>query len=228
MNFRTLAAITFSLAALALASPSFALDPAYLAANPEPDDFNRKIYFKNKLELGFDAGYLATNTEFPFQALEGQNWKRVPLCYTLVPLTLALRWHLDDIGGPWFLRGNTDVIFGGNYTIIPRGPESYYASFMMGARYNFVQPNLRIAPYLEARVGCGFSDSKGPDGVVYAQGQDFAFTFSIGGGLRYNFDPRYSVSAGYSYMHISNLYMSKAYNYGINVIGPTVGVNIAF
>jgi hypothetical protein len=228
MNLGTLAAITLSLAFLTLAAPSFALDSIDQATAPEPDDFNRKIYFKNKLELGFDAGYLPTNTEFPFQALEGQNWERAPLYYTLVPLTLALRWHLDDIGGPWFLRGNTDVIFGGNYTIIPRGPESYYAAIMTGARYNFVQPNWRVAPYLEVRVGCGFTDSKGPDGVLYAQGQDFTFTFSMGGGLRYNFNPHYSVSAGYSYMHISNLYMSKAYNYGINVIGPTVGVNIAF
>jgi hypothetical protein len=153
----------------------------------------------------------------------------VPLDYTLVPLTLSLRWHLDDIGGPWILRGNTDVTFSGNYTVIPQGPESYYASFMMGARYNFVQPNWRIAPYLEGRVGCGFTDARGPKGVMYAQGQDFTFTYSMGGGFRYNFDPRYSVSAGVAYMHVSNLYLSKdAYNYGINVFGPTVGVNIGF
>ena len=144
-------------------------------------------------------------------------------------MTLSLRWHLDDIGGPWILRGNTDVTFSGNYTIISQGPESYYASFMTGARYNFVQPNWRVAPYVEGRVGAGFTDAKGPDGVLYAQGQDFTFTFSMGAGLRYNFDPRYSVSAGVTYMHISNLYMSKdAYNYGLNVVGTTVGLNVGF
>ena len=196
--------------------------------NLEPADFNREIYYKNKLEFSFDAGYLPYNSEFIFQFLEGENWDRVPLDYTLVPLTLSLRWHLDDIGGPWIFRGNTDVTFSGNYTVIPQGPESYYASIMIGARYNFVQPNWRIAPYLEGRVGCGFTDAQGPKGVLYAQGEDFAFTFSMGGGLRYNFDSRYSVSAGMSYMHISNLYLSKAYNYGLNVYGPTIGVNIGF
>jgi len=234
MNIRTLAVAILSLACLALTTPASAQDPVQQPSDAtltesEPADFNRKIYFKNKLEVGFDAGYLPYNTEFIFQFMEGANWDRVPLDYTLVPLTLSLRWHLDDLGGPWFLRGNTDVTFSGNYTVIPQGPESYYVSFMTGARYNFVQPNWRVAPYLEGRVGAGFTDAKGPSGVLYAQGQDFTFTFSMGGGLRYNIDPRYSVSAGMTYMHISNLYLSKsAYNYGINVFGPTVGFNVGF
>lgn len=234
MNIRALAVITLSLSYFALSSPAFAQDPTNQSVNTaspdsEPADFNREIYYKNKLEFGFDTGLLNNNIPFIFNTLMGDSWDRVPLDYSLVPLTLSLRWHLDDIGGPWILRGNTDVTFSGNYTVIPQGPESYYTSIMLGGRYNFVQPNWRIAPYLEAHVGCGFSDAKGPQGVQYAQGEDFAFTFTLGGGLRYNFSPRYSVSAGVAYMHISNLYLSKdAYNYGINVYGPTVGVNIGF
>jgi hypothetical protein len=236
MYFRTLTIITLSLAGLALSMPAHAQEPAHQAADAvpvssEPADFNRQIYFKNKLEVGFDVGYLPHNTKFFFDFMEGQDWGRPKEFpdYTLIPLTLSLRWHLDDIGGPWILRGNTDVTFSGNYTIISQGPESYYASFMTGARYNFVQPNWRVAPYVEGRVGAGFTDAKGPDGVLYAQGQDFTFTFSMGAGLRYNFDPRYSVSAGVTYMHISNLYMSKdAYNYGLNVVGTTVGLNVGF
>lgn len=233
MNIRTLAGITLSLACLALSSPAFAQETtsqpsAGALVSSEPADFNRQIYYKNKLEFALDAGYFPYNTKFIFDFFEGANWPRVPLDYTLVPLTLSLRWHLDDIGGPSILRGNTDVTFSGNYTVIPQGPESYYVSYMMGARYNFVQPNWRISPYIEGRVGAGFTDAKGPAGVQYAQGEDFTFTFSMGGGLRYNFNPRYSVSAGMTYMHISNLYMSKAYNWGINVYGPTVGVNIGF
>ena len=236
MNIRTLTVIILTLAGLALSAPCFAQDSADKPANSpsldsEPADFNRQIFFKNKLEVGFDVGYLPINTKFIFDFMEGQHWNRPGYFpdYTLVPLTLSLRWHLDDIGGPWFLRGNTDVTFSGNYTIIPRGPESYYAAFITGARYNFVQPNWRITPYVEGRVGAGFTDAKGPDGVPYAQGQDFTFTFLMGAGARYNFDPRYSISAGVTYMHISNLYLSdNAYNYGINVFGPVIGVNYAF
>jgi len=51
----------------------------------------------------------------------------------------------------------------------------------------------------------------------------------MGGGFRYNFNPRYSVSLGVAYMHISNLYLSlPVENVGINVFGPTFGVNIGF
>jgi hypothetical protein len=29
-----------------------------------------------------------------------------------------------------------------------------------------------------------------------AQGQDFTFTFMLGSGVRYNFNPRYAIAAG--------------------------------
>jgi len=229
MNIRFIAGIALFLACFALSTPSLAQSVDVSPPDPEHADFNRKVYYKNKLEIGFVAGYLPYNSKFIFDFLEGKSEPRAPLDYTLVPLSLSLRWHLDDISGPGILRGNTDVTFSGNYTAIPQGPESYYASFMTGARYNFVQPNWRVAPYLEENVGLGFTDAKGPKGVMYAQGQDFTFTFSIGSGLRYNFDPRYSVSVGMTYMHISNFYLSKkAPNFGINVFGPTVGVNVGF
>jgi hypothetical protein len=65
-------------------------------------------------------------------------------------------------------------------------------------------------------------------GVAYAQGQPFTFTFNHASGVRANFNPGYSVSAGVNYMHISNLYLSEPRykNYGINVYGPMVGMDI--
>lgn len=199
------------------------------SSKQEPSDFNDQIYYKNKLELSFDMGWLPYNTPFIFNHLMGDEWARVPLDYTVAPLILSLRWQLYDVTGPLFLRGNCDLTFSGSYTIIPQGPESRYAAYMMGIRYNFVQPNWRIAPYVEARFGVGFVDAKGPEGVKYAQGQDLTFNMNFGAGMRYNFNPRYSVSVGIMYMHISNLYLSepKTNNYGINVFGPTVGFNVA-
>ena len=46
--------------------------------------------------------------------------------------------------------------------------------------------------------------------------------------MRYNFNPRYSISAGVAYMHVSNLYLSepKYLDEAINVYGPMVGINI--
>jgi hypothetical protein len=98
----------------------------------------------------------------------------------------------------------------------------------MGVRRNFVPHHGRIAPYFDGRVGLGGIDAKGPLGVLYAQGQDFTFTMNMGSGVRYNFNTRYSISAGLNWMHISNLYLSepKFSNYGINVYGPMFGIDV--
>jgi hypothetical protein len=224
------ALISFLLSTSLFAADSKNTLPDTPTVNLEAVDFNDKIYYKNKLELSFDTGWLPYNIPFIFNPLMGEKWSRVPLDYTLVPLILSLRWQLYNVNGPLFLRGNCDLTFSGSYTIIPQGPESRYAAYMMGIRYNFVQRNWRVAPYIEGRAGVGFVDAKGPEGVKYAQGQDLTFNFNLGIGVRYNFSPRYSMSVGIGYMHISNLYLSepKTYNYGINVVGPTLGFNYAF
>jgi long-subunit fatty acid transport protein len=82
---------------------------------------------------------------------------------------------------------------------------------MFGVRRNFVQANWRVVPY-----------------VPWAQGQDLTFNFILGGGVRYNFNPRYSISTGIAYMHVSNAYLSqpKVTDHGMNVYGPTFGVNV--
>jgi hypothetical protein len=196
--------------------------------NSKSADFNRNIYYKNKLELSLETGWLPINIPFVFDFLVDDQYYRNPLNYTLVPIIASLRWHLGNVGGPWILRGNTDLTFSPSLTVIPRGPETRYAAFNLGVRRNFVRPNWRIVPYVETRGGLGFIDAKGPKGVLYAQGQDFTFTLMLGSGVRYNFNPRYSVSAGVSYMHVSNAYLSqpKFEDFGINVYGPMVGLNI--
>jgi hypothetical protein len=193
----------------------------------KPADFNRDIYYKNKLEFSLDVGWLPINIPFPFDVFEGDPYKLYPLRYTLVPVIASLRWHMTDIAGPWILRGNWDLTCSGSYTAIPRGPETRYFSYIMGIRRNFVPRNWRVAPYWDTRLGLGDIDAKGPEGVKYAQGQDFTFTANMGSGVRYNFNPRYAISAGLNYMHISNAGLSgKSTNYGINVYGPMVGLYI--
>jgi len=206
-----------------------------IAVSDQPD-FNREIYYKNKLEFAFDTGWLWYNTPLVLDPIIGQKFAREPgvADYTLVPLNFSLRAQLYDICGPSILRGNTDFSFTGSYTVIEQGPESYYASAMAGVRYNFIQPNWRMVPYLELRGGMGFTDAQQPYEAAHhqpeaGQGQDFTFTFTMGAGVRYNFSPTYSLSAGIAFMHISNLYLSepKYYNHGVNVVGPTIGLNIA-
>jgi hypothetical protein len=197
-------------------------------------DFNRDIYYRNKLEFSLDVGWHPINIPFPLDVFVGDVYNTYPLKYTLVPVFASLRWQLDSVGSPWILRGNWDLTFTGSITAIPRGPESHYLAYLMGIRRNFVPHRGKIAPYFDVRLGLGSIDAKGPKGVPYAQGEDFTFTINMGSGVRYNFNPRYSLSAGLNFMHISNLDLSEGNgkpnwgirNYGINVYGPMVGIDV--
>ena len=93
---------------------------------------------------------------------------------------------------------------------------------------NFIPSNWRVVPYFEMRGGIGNIDARGPRGVLYAQGQDLTFTYMTGAGVRYNFNPRFSLEAGATYMHVSNAFLSQPRHedFGINVWGPIVGFNM--
>jgi len=194
-------------------------------SKPDP---NREAFYKNRLEFSLDGGWLPINIPFVFDVFLGDGYTMTPLRYTLVPIVASLRWQINDVGGPWIFRGNWDMTFSGSATAIPRGPETHFFSYDMGVRRNFVPRRGKIAPYFDGRLGMGRIDAKEPLGVLYAQGQNFTFTVNMGSGIRYNFNPRFSFSAGLNWMHISNLYLSepKFSNYGINVYGPLVGVNV--
>jgi hypothetical protein len=192
---------------------------------PDPND---SIYYRNKLEFSLDTGALPINIPFVFDVFVGGNYSQKPLHYTLVPTFASIRWHMGKLSGPGFLRGNTDMIASLSLTTIPRGPEKIYGAFDLGFRRNFVPRNWKATPYFEVRMGAGGIDAKGPSGNFYAQGEDFTFTLWLGVGVRYNFNPKYSMSLGPAYMHVSNAYLSepKYLDNGINVTGGMVGFNM--
>ena len=193
--------------------------------SPKRPDFNQNIFYRNKLEMSVESGYLPANIPFVFNFFTGDAYTTWPLEYTLVPTILSLRWHIDNISGPPVLRGNDDFSFSFAYTAIPRGAETQYVSFDYGIRHNFVPRRWRLTPYYEMRGGIGNIDARGPRGVPYAQGQDLTVTLMVGSGARYNLNPRFSFAGGATYMHVSNCYMSEPryVNYGINVWGPIFG-----
>ncbi|HLZ42682.1 MAG TPA: acyloxyacyl hydrolase [Candidatus Sulfotelmatobacter sp.] len=191
-------------------------------------DLNQDVFFRNKMELSLEGGWLPFNIPFPFDIFTGDAYNLYPLRYTLVPMIASVRWHTGDAKGPLILRGNWDVTFSLAAVAIPRGAETRYFAYMMGLRRNFVPRNWRVTPYFDERAGLGLIDAKGPLGVYYAQGQNFTFTLNLGAGLRYNLNSRYAFSAGLNWMHISNANLSapSVSNYGINVYGPVFGLDI--
>jgi hypothetical protein len=199
-----------------------------ISPRAESRGLSRDVYYRNRLEFALEIGYLPINIPFVFDVFLGDGYNMTPLKYTLVPVVGSLRWQIDDIEGPWIFRGNWDMTFSGSVTAIPRGPETRFYSYDMGIRRNFVPRHGKITPYFDGRAGMGRIDAKEPLGVAFAQGQNFTFTIGLGCGARYNFNSRYSISAGLNWMHISNMYLSqpKFSNYGINVYGPLFGLDI--
>jgi hypothetical protein len=175
-----------------------------------------------------EIGWLPINIPFVFDIFLGDGYNNPPQYYTLLPVFASVRWQMGDVYGPWIFRGNWDLQASLGIVPIARGPESRYFAWIMGIRRNFVPHRGKIAPYWDFRLGLGGIDAKEPSGVIFAQGEDYTFTINMGSGVRYNFNQKYSISAGMNYMHISNLYLSEPRypDYGINVYGPMVGFNV--
>jgi hypothetical protein len=216
-----------------VAANDSALDPVQkLPPAPRLDDFNRYIYYRNRLEFAEDMGVFPVNIPFPFDFMMGDSYGTYPLKYILVPTISSLRWQICNLQGPSFLRGNWEVDISGAFVWIPSGPETRYIAYLMGMRRNFVPRNWRTTPYFDWRIGLGDVNAKGPLGVAYAQGENFTFTLNMGAGVRHNFSPRSGMTFGVNWMHISNANLSQGTppnwgirNYGINVLGPIFGVD---
>src|SRR5438477_12879458 len=128
MRVRILILVTAMLACLMYPARSIAQPLQETVRDSEPTDFNKRIYYKNKLELSFETGWLPNNIPFVFDFLLGSGFKVTGLNYTLVPNIASVRWQMDNIGGPWILRGNWDLSLSGAVTSIPRGPETHYGA----------------------------------------------------------------------------------------------------
>jgi hypothetical protein len=144
MSLRNLALFTLMLAclthpALSMGQDSKSQHSDEILRDSKSADFNRSIYYKNKLEFSLETGWLPINIPFPFDFLLGDGYNVTGLEYTLVPIIASLRWQMGDVRGPGILRGNWDLTFSGAFTVIPRGPETHYGAYDMGIRRNFVR-----------------------------------------------------------------------------------------
>jgi len=129
-----------------------------------------------------------------------------------------------ELGG--VLRGYSEFFFRGDYDQIVRGPETHYEGLIVGPRYNFVQPNWKIIPYVEGGVGFLFADANPAAGGL---GQDFNFTFTVGAGAKYNITDDFFLRLGVEYQHVSNAGLSDPVpNNAIDGLGPKLSFGYAF
>jgi hypothetical protein len=153
-----------------------------------------------------------------------------PSLYQTSPQIFSLHWQLDDVGNPGWRRGNTEWVTSFYYLPLwGDNAESRLLGAVWGPRYNFVQEGWRVVPYVEARVGFGFTDSD-PEANAEGQGQDFVFTFLVGAGAKYLITDEWSAALGVCYQHWSNAGLSEPQyqNNGTDMIGPSVSVSYQF
>jgi opacity protein-like surface antigen len=160
--------------------------------------------------------------------------------YTIVPVSLTAAYKIDDVsldnvlGG--VLRGYTEFLFQGYYNDIVHGPsgENHVFGANFGPRYNFVQPGWKVVPYVQGLVGFGFADSNSTGteaaGTAHGLGQDFNFTFGVGGGFRYDINENWFTRLGVDYTHFSNAGLSEPThpNRAIDALGPQISIGSRF
>jgi lipid A 3-O-deacylase len=138
-------------------------------------------------------------------------------------VTGRIRWGVNDADN--WTRGYNQFSLTFLAEPIIRGVENHYFGVNFGGRYNFVQPNWRIVPYVSGGLGLGWIDSH-PD-MRGSQGQDFTFNILTAIGFSYEIDDHWKIDAGALYQHLSNGGQTDP-NPSLNLIGPQIGVSYSF
>jgi len=140
---------------------------------------------------------------------------------------LRLGWMLYTPGPQeGFLRGNWEVLAEISNSIIFKGPGNYIGGVTGLLRYNFVQPDWKVIPYIQGGVGIVYNDAY-KDETQQAIGQAIEFTPQCSLGLHYLIARNWSLDAEGMFHHISNAGLSKR-NRSINAVGGFLGVTYFF
>lgn len=171
------------------------------------DNFQR-----NKYELSLSSGIMFSPV--------GADRERHTVNYTLSGLQLG--WMLTDVNDAGWLRGNVELAGEAMGGTVFKGRGSYLAGGTFWVRYNFVQPDWRWVPYVQAGAG-----AEGTDMDQRLIGENFNFNLGIVAGLRYFASEKWAVNAECRYQHISNAKIARR-DIGINAVGPVLGLSYFF
>ena len=122
--------------------------------------------------------------------------------------------------GNWELLG--EVFGGGNF----HGPGSVETGGTLIFRYNFIQPNARVIPYMQIGTGGIYTDipERESHGLISLPVE---FNLQGTGGLRFMLDNKWSLILEAGYRHISDGTI-KLPNRGVDSVGGDVGLGFFF
>jgi len=176
-----------------------------------------EIFKKNRLGLQITSGALASPV--------GIGPDTDTFNYTMHNLRLS--WVLND-PKRWNhpLNGAVEAIVEVSGSGIFEGAGNYLIGPTLLLRYNFIQPDWVIVPFIQAGAGLTFTDAY-EDETQRAIGQELEFTPQASLGARYLIDDHWTVDAEFIYHHISNAGLADR-NLGINALGGMIGISYYF
>lgn len=165
-----------------------------------------------------------------FQALAGAffsaNFDSSRDDIDLATAHLRMGWMLTTPHGSGFFRGNCEFLveaFGGP---VIHGPGNGLVGASLLLRYNFVQPDARLVPYVQIGGGGIYSDAY-KDHSQSLIGAPFEFNLQARLGLHWFCTDRCAFTLEGGYLHISNASLASR-NIGANCLGGLVGVSFFF
>lgn len=140
--------------------------------------------------------------------------------------SLRLGLMLSNPHGSNFLAGNFELLGEVYAGPIFQGPGNVTSGATLFIRYNFIQPQARVIPYLQIGAGGVYTDidEKKSGGLVSLPVE---FNLQGVGGTRVMLNDRWSLVIEAGYRHISNATI-KLPNYGIDSVGGNLGFGFFF
>jgi hypothetical protein len=146
--------------------------------------------------------------------------------FDYAPLDLRVGWMLTSPEGEGFFRGNLEALLELSSNFIYNGPGNIFFGPTAFLRYNFVQPDWCVVPYVQLGAGIVYTDAY-HDQTQQAIGQGIEFTPQASIGLKYLLNDNWSLNVEGMYHHVSNAGMADR-NLGVNSLGFLVGATYYF
>jgi hypothetical protein len=166
-----------------------------------------------------------------FQVVSGALFSPVGLgpdhpTFNYAQTNLRLGWMLNSPGQDHPLRGNFEAII----ELSTSGIFNGFGDIIIGptalVRYNFVQPDWKVVPYIQAGAGIVYTDAY-EDRTQDAIGQAIEFTPQASVGAKFLVAKDWSVDVEGMFHHISNASIANR-NDGVNALGGFIGATYYF
>jgi hypothetical protein len=197
-----------------LTIPVFAGQEAQPPAPAAPEDSG--VFQRGAWAIEAGAGY--------FGSFSTTSAKRSSINYQLEDVRLG--WMYDSPRHSGWLRGNNEFLLEAMAGPVTKGPGSYLAGGSLLWRYNFVQPDSKLIPYIQ--LGAGMLDNDIYHGHPQREiGEAFEFVLQGDVGLQYMISDRWAASIEAGFRHISNADLASR-NEGLNSLGGLTQLSYFF